>query len=196
MASRVRAITAALALAASGLFAGPVMAEATQQCVWSCLYGPGKGNPASPAYNRCVETNCVGGGQTSGSDAAPVNKDPKRAWISGRTSAGVGYAGVDGRRSNTGLYYFCGGGRSFLRVIGIDGGERGMIVEVDGQQFPLRFSANDRNQPESVQSPSSPVMQALQRGNRVKVLSYEIGAIVDATLKGSGRALAGVISRC
>ncbi|APZ54759.1 hypothetical protein Ga0080574_TMP4425 [Salipiger abyssi] len=161
-----------------------------QRCVWSCLYGPGQGDPASAAYNACVRDTCTGGG---GQQPA---QDASQAWVTGRSGAGVGYAGVDGVRGQTGLYYFCGGGQSFLRVIGIDGGERGMIVEVDGKDFPLSFAPNSRNQPESAQPFSAPVIQALQSGSRVRVMTYDGIAVVDATLRGSSRALAQVISSC
>ncbi|MFZ5963761.1 hypothetical protein ACOXXX_12470 [Thalassococcus sp. BH17M4-6] len=163
-----------------------------QRCVWSCLANHGPNT--NPAYHQCVERVCVPMQQQQQAPAAQA--DARERWIAARTSAGVGYAGVDGRRDGTGLYYFCGQGQSFLRVVGIDGGERGMIIDVDGRQFPLSFRPNARNQPESTLAPHAPVMQALQSGNRVKVLSYELGAIVDAPLRGSSRALAQVISGC
>lgn len=166
---------------------------ALQQCVWSCLYGPGKGNPASSAYNACVAAKCTGG---SGSAGQAPTGDPTKAWVAGRTGSGVGYAGVDGVRGKTGLYYFCGAGQSFLRVIGIDGGERGMLVDVDGRRFELRFAPNSANQPESKLPYNAPVIQALQAGNRVKVLTYDGLTVVDAVLRGSSRALAQVISSC
>jgi hypothetical protein len=180
----------ALAVGWSGVALAQV--SDVQRCVWGCLHGPGKGNPASAAYNQCVEEKCAA------SDSAPRAQqgDPRQEWITGRTAAGIGYAGVDGSASGSGIYYFCGKGKSFLRVLGIDGGERGMIVEVDGKQFPLSFSPNGRNQPESALPYTAPVIKALQTGKRVKVLSYEAGTIVDAPLKGSGRALAQVISSC
>ena len=184
-------LLAVTALVVSWSGAAQAQVSDAQRCVWSCLYGPGKGDPASAAYNRCVEERCAA------ADAPQAQQgDPKQEWIAGRTSSGIGYAGVDGRASGSGLYYFCGKGQSFLRVLGIDGGERGMIVEVDGQQFELRFRPNSRNQPESALPYTAPVIQALQTGKRVKVLSYEAGVIVDAPLKGSRRALAQVISSC
>ncbi|MEL7182078.1 MAG: hypothetical protein AAGK57_00380, partial [Pseudomonadota bacterium] len=127
----------------------------TQQCVWACLHGPGNRNPANPAYHQCVAARCAEGGDQGQAAAPPV--DARRQWVTGRTQSGIGYAGVDGALSGSGLYYFCGNGQSFLRVVGIDGGERGMIVDVDGRQFPLSFLPNDRNQPESRLSPTAPV---------------------------------------
>lgn len=165
-----------------------------QRCVWSCLYGPGKGNPASAAYNRCVEQRCAE--KPAAKSPSTSAQNARDAWVTGRDGKGVNYAGVDGRRPGTGLYYFCGRGQKFLRVIGIDGGERGMIIDVDGRQFPLQFEPNAKNQPESRQSQHAPVIKALQKGNRVKVLSYELGAIVDATLRGSSKALSRIISTC
>ncbi|NVK61223.1 MAG: hypothetical protein HWE37_14270 [Rhodobacteraceae bacterium] len=179
---------------------GPLAAQddpmALQRCVWSCLanFGPN----TNPAYHACVERVCSGlsEGEGGGGGQQQAQGDPTRGWVTGRTGSGVGYAGVDGVRGKTGLYYFCGRGQSFLRVIGIDGGERGMIVEVDGQQFPLRFSPNGQNQPESTLAYSDPVIQALQGGSRVRVLTYDGPVVVDAPLSGSSRALAQVISSC
>lgn len=168
---------------------------AQQRCVWSCLYGPGNRDAANPAYHACVQARCVegfGGGAASPEPAV----DPTKQWVARRTTDGIGYAGIDRVRGQSGLYYFCGRGDSFLRVIGIDGGERGMIIEVDGRQFPLQFSPNGANQPETRLPYTSPLIEALRRGNRVRVLSYELGAIVDAPLTGSRRALSQVISGC
>ncbi|MEO1492978.1 MAG: hypothetical protein AAFV19_12570 [Pseudomonadota bacterium] len=188
-------MVAAVILSAGSVMVTPSSAQVgdEQRCVWSCLAGPGKGDPASSAYAACVAQRCSGGAVQGSTER---KGDPRAAWDTGQTRSGMGWAGVDGRREGTGLYYFCGNGQSFLRVIGIDGGERGMIIDIDGTQFPLSFRPNTRNQPESPQSTFAPVMQALQSGNRVQVLGYEIGVIVDATLKGSSRALAQVISSC
>ncbi|MBS0122946.1 hypothetical protein [Thetidibacter halocola] len=189
--------TAVAALAGLVALAAPARAQedpmALQRCVWSCLYGPGKNDPASPAYSACVAQRCTG--ESAATTPAPP-ADPTQGWAASRTGAGVGYAGVDGVPGQTGLYYFCGQGQSFLRVIGIDGGERGMIVEIDGRQFPLTFRPNSSNVPESHLPYTAPVIQALQSGSRVRVLSYEAGVVVDATLAGSRRALAQVISSC
>lgn len=185
----MRAVLFSILLLLPAAVAGQIDTSALQRCVWACLAGPGKGDAASAAYNACVAERC------SEQPAAPQG-DAGQGWVAGRTGAGVGVAGVTGAHEGTGLYYFCGQGQSYLRVIGVDGGERGMIVVVDGTQFPLNFQPNDRNQPESALAYSDPVIGALQRGSQVRVMTYDGIAVVEATLTGAGRALAQVISSC
>ncbi|SEL04118.1 hypothetical protein SAMN05444413_105123 [Roseivivax marinus] len=167
---------------------------AFQRCIWRCLAAEGPAD--NPAYHQCVARVCGDEPGTGGGNASSSG-DPTRAWQVGRAPDGRAYAGVDGVRGQSGLYYFCGDGAGTLRVVGIDGGERRLIVDVDGRQFDTGFERSAQGDfPEARMAPSDPLLQALQSGSRVKVLSDELGAVVDATLSGSSRALGQVISGC
>ncbi len=166
-----------------------------QRCIWSCLseYGPAD----NPAYHQCVARVCdTSGGSGSVAQNTARSVDAREQWIAGRTQSGVGYAGVDGQYPETGLYYFCGQGQSFLRVVGMSEDRRSIIIFVDETRFQLPFRLNQRDQFEVELPYTAPVIQALQAGNRLRIMVEGTDGVMEAPLRGSRAALAQVISNC
>lgn len=176
--------------------AAPVSAQVSdvQQCIWSCLYGAGGGNPASAAYSQCVSQNCAGE-----TEEAPRGGDPTRVWQSGRTEAGESYAGIDlpGSAGEAGVYFFCGSGRMRASVVGLDGGAQPMRFVVDGQAFDMPFRGEGASGwPEVAVDMQSKLIDALRSG-RIFSLQQAAGReVAQLSLAGSNRALADVVSGC
>lgn len=182
----------ALIIAACCLMATPVGAQvsAVQQCIWGCLYGPGGGNPSSPAYEACVVQNCVEDGASDTS--------PQASWTTGEVAGGQGvFANIDDPQSGRGLAWVCdAAGRSyFVLDADLNGPGGAMALVVDGQRFATTFTRNPDWLEASV-PPDAPVLTALASGTQAQLMSTDGQILGTFSLRGSSAAISQVRRRC
>lgn len=182
---------AALGLAASAT----AQVGDVQRCVWSCLYGPGGGDPASSAYGACVSANCSEEAPAA-APTAPIG-DPTKVWQAGSAASGWRYAGIDlpGSAGRAGVYFFCRrGAEPYIAMIGLDRPERVSFV-IDGRDYSLDFRAAGGQ----IRAPipnDSQLIAALQSGSELVIRGQATDLRETLTLRGSKQAFAQTISYC
>ena len=195
MTSLLRSLSVAAALGVVLPVAAAAQVEDVQRCVWSCLYGPGGGDPASSAYHACVAATCIEDAPAT----APATRggDPTRVWQAGSAASGWRYAGIDlpGRAGRAGVYFFCRrNAASYIAMVGLDQPERVSFL-VDGRDYPLRFRMVGGQVRASIPN-GSPLIAALQSGSELVIRGQSTDLNETLSLRGSKQAFATTISGC